>query len=69
MSGPERNGRAAGWAVSGPRRTDGDGTPLTKERGRVRDDSHALAPALEGRVPGPLAPNGRHSCTDLKGLS
>jgi hypothetical protein len=67
MSTQDRNGRAVGWAASAPRPTSGDGTPLTKESGRVRDGSHALAPALGGRVPGPLPRDHRHLRTALQG--
>ncbi len=42
-----------GWDWA-PRHTAGGETPLTEESGRVRDDSHALAPGLAGRIPGPL---------------
>ena len=62
MSIQNRNGLAAPSSASAPRPTTGDGTPLTKESGRVRDDSHALAPARRrGRVPGPLDPSSRRA--------
>ncbi len=66
MSTQDRNGHAVGWVAWAPRPTDGDGTPLTKESGGVRDDSHALAPALDGRVPGPLTLDDRQQPTRLK---
>ena len=63
----DRNGDVAGRSVSAPRPTNGARTPLTKESGRVRDGSHALAPALaSGRVPGPLAPDDRQDTPDLQ---
>ena len=60
---------ACALAASAPRPTNGDRTPLTVESGRAADDSHALALALEGRVPGLPELDDRQGRDNLEGTS
>lgn len=71
-SGTDRRPSKKWWhsraqADSPPRQIKADGTALVRESGRVRDDSHALASALDGRVPGPLDSDDRPAPPVLEG--
>ncbi len=63
----DRNGQPRRLAASAPRPTKGAETPLAKKSGRVRDDSSALTPALDGRVPGPLDRDDRQDASSFEG--